>query len=205
MPQTPIIASHLILTGYGHWLPNDPRGSGSSRVKKANLIDLGPLYVGRKAKQPSRPELREFHREAEACLSKPRLWFDENLRKAVAAGFARAASEHRYTIYAAAVLRNHAHLCVRRHRDTPVDIWQHLADAAKAVLIEQFGDGDKHAKIGGIALDHPVWSQRPYKVYLHTPADVRRVVRYIENNPGKEALARQSFEFVTEYDGWPHR
>jgi len=94
---------------------------------------------------------------------------------------------------------------VRRHRDTPIDFWQHLADAAKAALIEQFGDSDKQATIGGIALDHPVWSRRPYKVFLHSPADVRRVVRYIENNPCKEGLARQSFGFVTEYDGWPQR
>jgi len=205
MAQKPIIASHLILTGYGHWLPNDPRGSGSSRIKKADLIDLGELHVGRKAIQPSKPELREFHRDAEARLSKPRIWFDEKLRKAIAVGFAGAAREHRYTIYAVAVLRNHAHLCVRRHRDTPIDFWQHLADAAKAALIEQFGDSDKQATIGGIALDHPVWSRRPYKVFLHSPADVRRVVRYIENNPCKEGLARQSFGFVTEYDGWPQR
>lgn len=31
--RRPIIAHHLILHGYGHWFPNDPRGSGSDEVR----------------------------------------------------------------------------------------------------------------------------------------------------------------------------
>ncbi len=29
-----VIAHHLVLTGYGHWLPNDIRGGGSVEIKK---------------------------------------------------------------------------------------------------------------------------------------------------------------------------
>ena len=56
------IAVHLIFSGYGTWLPNDPRGSGSDEVRKLELDDLGPIHFGRKAEQPSRDELRAFHR-----------------------------------------------------------------------------------------------------------------------------------------------
>lgn len=122
MPKTPIIASHLVFTGYGHWLPNDPRGSGSTRIKKPELMDLGAPHVGRKSIQPTRDALRAFHRQAETKLSKPRIWFDESMRRALAVGFDRAIRANRYTAYAAAILRNHAHLCVRRHRDTPEKI-----------------------------------------------------------------------------------
>ncbi|HMP07718.1 MAG TPA: hypothetical protein PJ982_15310 [Lacipirellulaceae bacterium] len=32
---------HAIFTAYGFWLPNDPRGSGSQRVKAQHIYDAG--------------------------------------------------------------------------------------------------------------------------------------------------------------------
>ena len=43
-----IIGHHLILHGYRHWLPNDPRGSGSIEIRDEKLSDLGPVHTGRK-------------------------------------------------------------------------------------------------------------------------------------------------------------
>lgn len=59
------------------------------------------------------------------------------------------------------------------------------------------------ARNGGVSSDHPIWSDRPYAVFLHTPDDVRRVVKYIDDNPGKHRLPPQSWPFVKPYDGWP--
>ena len=56
-----------------------------------------------------------------------------------------------------------------------------------------------------ITSDHPVWSNRPYKVFLKSPVDAHRVVGYVEDNPAKEQLAPQSWAFITRYDGWPGR
>jgi hypothetical protein len=41
-----IIAHHLVMTLYGHWLSNDPRGSGSQEIRKDELKDLGQLLPG---------------------------------------------------------------------------------------------------------------------------------------------------------------
>ena len=38
------LASHLVLHGYGHWLSNDPRGSGSESVRKDELKTLGEIH-----------------------------------------------------------------------------------------------------------------------------------------------------------------
>ena len=64
------IAIHLILSGYGTWLSNDPRGSGSTETRAIELRTLGPVHHGRKPAhlQPSRQELRAFYREAEPLL-----------------------------------------------------------------------------------------------------------------------------------------
>jgi hypothetical protein len=76
--QRIVIAHHLILHGYGHWAPNDPRGSGSAQVRKSELRDMAPLHRGRRRVQPSREALCGFKRALEPrlefpfCGSKPR-------------------------------------------------------------------------------------------------------------------------------------
>ena len=37
-----ILAFHFILSAYGFWLPNDPRGSWSEIVRNFELLRFGP-------------------------------------------------------------------------------------------------------------------------------------------------------------------
>jgi hypothetical protein len=60
MSQPLVIAYHLIWTGYGWWLPNDPRGGGSHTVRQDVLAELGEIHLGRKRVQPSHREIRDF-------------------------------------------------------------------------------------------------------------------------------------------------
>jgi hypothetical protein len=188
-----VIALHLVFMGYGHWLPNDPRGSGSVEVRNELLDSLGQLHRGRKAVQPSKEELRSFYREAAGRLEHEMVWFDEELRGVVGGGFEEVIGLRRYTCWACAVMRNHAHLCVRRHKDTDRVIWGNLARRSAEVL---------HA-CPSVPGEHPIWADRPYAVFLETPEDIRRVVKYIEENPMKEGLGPQRWGFVRGYDGWP--
>ena len=190
-----VIGHHLILHGYGHWLPNDPRGSGSREVRKEELKELGPAHFGRKKVQPRRTELREFKREAAPRLEFAPIWFEEAERQAVGQAIGDVVQNVGYTVWACAVLKNHVHLCVRRHRDESVTIWRAFAEESRKQL----------CLLAEIPGDHPVWSERPYKVFLYTPEDVERVINYIEENPEKEGLPAQSWDFITAYDGWPHR
>jgi len=187
------IGHHLILHGYGHWLPNDPRGSGSQEVRQDKLTSLGPVHFGRKRVQPPREALREFSKEAARKLDFAPLWFDDAKRQALGDSIEEVVGKKRYTVWAYAVLKNHVHLCVRRHRDDAKTIWAAFAKGTRAGL----------CLFANVPPAHPVWSERPYKVFLYTPDDVRRVVEYIEQNPIKEGLAQQCWPFVTRYDGWP--
>ncbi len=190
-----VIAHHLVLHGYGHWLPNDPRGSGSYEIRQEKLADLGPIHFGRKEVQPVREELRAFSRAAAPRLDFPLLWFDDAKRQAIGDSISQIVDRQGYTVWACAVLRNHVHLCVRRHRDDAATLWAKFAEGTTAGL-RLFAD---------LPRAHPVWSERPYKVFLYTPDDVRRVIAYIEHNPVKEGLDPQEWPFVTDYDGWPAR
>lgn len=189
-----IIAHHLVLTGYGHWLPNDLRGSGSDEIRNDELKDLGSILPGRQPVQPSRQDLKDFYRRANPLLKHESFWFDPAKRQALADAFERAARDFRYTVWACAVCSNHAHFCVRRHRDQGHVIWDVLAGYGREAL-RRFPD---------VGPDHPVWSDRPYTVFLYTPEDVRGRIGYVNSNPMKEGLARQHHPFVLPYDGWPH-
>lgn len=175
-------------------MPNDPRGSGSLEVREEKLADLGVVHLGRKKVQPGRQELREFTRAATPRLDFTPLWYDDAKRQTVGEAIGEVVNNVGYTVWACAVLKTHAHLCIRRHRDDAVTMWEKFAEETRNKL-RVFADVDD---------DHPVWSTRPFKVFLYTPEDVRRVIRYIEQNPEKEGLAAQTWEFVTSYDGWPY-
>src|SRR5690242_11069894 len=94
-----VIAHHLILTGYGHWLPNDIRGSGSVEVTQEKLKELGPIHYGRKRIQPSRQEVSQFFRKAEPLLKFERIWFDHAKRQAIGEAFAQVIA-NRYMVWA---------------------------------------------------------------------------------------------------------
>lgn len=190
-----IVAGHLVLTGYGHWLSNDPRGSGSTETRKEELDELGPVHQGRKRVQPPRQEIRDFYRKAEPILEHETIWFDPAKRQAIADGFAEVIKILGYTVWACAILKNHAHLVVRRHRDKLEEIWDRMARGAAKVLKERCPE---------IARDHEIWSHRPYVVYLYDPPGIRTRVKYVEDNPPKEGLPRQTHPFVLPYDGWPY-
>ena len=73
-------------------------------------------------------------------------------------------------------------------------MWETFADEAREAL----------RSFAHVSDQHPVWSNRPYKVFLYNPTDVRRVVAYIARNPAKESLVRQEWSFLTPYNGWPY-
>jgi REP element-mobilizing transposase RayT len=181
-------AAHLLLTGYGHWLPNDLRGSGSEEIRKLGLEMLGPIHFGRKWEQPSRADLKAFHREAKELLKYEVIWFDEQRRDVIGAAIERAVRAAGYTVWACAILTNHSHLVIRTHRDDSLTM---LSKIAQATFEDLHGNGL-------VPAEHPVWSERPYKVFLRTREQVLGRIDYVEKNPMKEGLPRQYWRFVEE-------
>lgn len=192
-----VIGHHLILMLYGHWLPTDPRGSGSEDFYDDKFAPLGDIHQGRKPErlQPARDELRHFHQEAEPLLNFSIVWMDQIKRRVVAESIRETIRERGYTCWACAVLRNHAHLVIRIHRDDGRTMWEHFANGIRERLRLRFPNDWNAA--------HPVISARPYDVFLYTPQDVRTRIAYVERNPPREGLLAQHYNFVTPYNSWP--
>ena len=111
----------------------------------------------------------------------------------VADAFGRAIESERYTCYGCAVLTDHVHLCIRKHRDTAEAMIEKLQEASRRSVLKQ---AQRDA-------EHPVWGGPGWKVFLNTPQDIDRTVRYIRKNPVKAGRAPQLWHFVKPYDGWP--
>ena len=183
---------HLIWTAYGCWLPNDPRGSTSKEVRNIQLQGLGELHFGRKRLQPARRVVKAFYDQAKQRLKHELLDLSDGETVAAAVAFASVIKSHRYTCYACAVMPDHVHLLIRKHRHQAEEMIDVLQDAS-CLSVRACGHRDS---------DHPVWTEGGWKGFLTTPEDFRRIIRYIEQNPVKIGRPQQHWDFVTPYDGW---
>ena len=190
-----IIAYHLVWTNYGTWLPNDPRGSGSQRVAAGQLAELGPLHFGGRKTQPSPSAVREFYDRADERLYFQVVRFTQPQIDLVASGLADAMLEHTYMCYACAILPDHAHLVVRKHKHRAEAMIDRLQAATRLRL----------STADAIPCNRPVWTLGGWKRFLSSPAAVRIAIGYVQNNPLKAGLPQQPWPFVKPHDGWPRR
>lgn len=181
-----IAGYHLIWTVYGSWLPNDPRGSSSDEIRSPLLEDLGALHHGRKKIQPCSTVIRELYKQAKPLLKHETPLLDDDDIPLVAEAFADTIKVRRYTCYGCAIMPDHVHMLIRKHKDRAEDMIAFLQDDSWRRLLEA----------GRRPSDHPVWGGRGWKVYLDSCEDIERTIRYIRRN------ADQAWEFVQLYDGW---
>ena len=187
-----VVGYHLIWTSYGWWLPNDPRGSSSHEIRCAGIVGLGELHCGRKKVQPAAGDIRRFYEAARQVLRHDLLTFAKDEVRQLGKVFAEVVRERKYTCYACAIMPDHVHLLIRKHRDKAEKMIEHFQDATRADFIAR----------GMRSTNHPVWGGPGWKVYLETRDDIRRVIKYIEDNPIQVRRPRQTWDFVAPYDGW---
>lgn len=189
-----VITYHIILTGYGHWIPNDPRGSMSRAVYSPEIAKLAETHFGRKPVQPTLTQLREFYRKAEQILYYPVLWWNNVQRAALADAFGQCVGSLGLTCYACAVLRNHAHLLIRRHRLKAEEMSRSLKQVGRETLM---GRGDAPE-------NHPVFSADSCHVYKSSVESTESCIAYIADNYPKHRLTPVPCLWVVEYDRWPN-
>jgi hypothetical protein len=135
----PVRAFHLILTCYGFWLPNDPRGSGSTMVWSELLRDFGPpTYVDSKASVVKRAHDADLRRAAKRALKHPPVRFTGVQARAVARGFRLELAKQNVDCFACAIMHDHAHLVVTRPSGSIEDL---AVDPKAASVHELFEEG----------------------------------------------------------------
>lgn len=196
----PIIAYHVSFTAYGFWLPNDPRGSWSDAVWAPRLVRFGEPIPARTRRSLAH-DSHDMHlrRAAKAELKYPAVRFDGIQARAVARGLAEVVETFQLPVYAAAVMPDHVHVVLARHRQKAEEWVGYFKRAASRRLRnEAVHPFARYMQPDG-RLPTP-WTAGGWKIFLHDEAEIRRNVHYVEQNPIKADLRPQQWSFVTPFD-----
>jgi REP element-mobilizing transposase RayT len=187
----PVLAYHLIITAYGFWLPNDPRGSWSDFVRSWELARFGKATKTNATHSLAhKPHDRRRRLLAKAALVRPPVVFTGHQCRAIGVGFAHYSRRSGCIIVACSILPTHAHLVVLRMRYSIEQISNLLKGAASAELmrcgLHPFADqAYRNGKLP------PPWARHELSCFLDCDKDIRRSIDYTNANPQKEGLPPQ--------------
>jgi len=128
-----VLATHVIFSAYGFWLPNDPRGSWSDFVAAWELVrSAGPATkISTHESVAAVEHDRAARLDAKRALRYPPVEFEGRQALSVSRGFARAIAESQYRVHACSILPAHVHLVIARHAHRARQIAGHLKTRAR--------------------------------------------------------------------------
>ena len=196
-----VLAYHLIVTAYGFWLPNDPRGSWSDFVRAWELQAFGPATKATDRRSlASRPHDRTARLAAKRALVRSPVEFAGEQALAVGTGFANYVRRSGLVVVAGSILPRHVHLVVGR-MPHPVE---QTANLLKGAATTELSRRDLHPFAGepyaNGRLPTP-WTRLEWSCFLDDDAAIRRAIGYVEANPATDGKPPQRWSFVMPYDG----
>ena len=195
-----IRAYHLIITAYGFWLPNDPRGSWSDFVRAWELLRFGPATKTNERRSLARdPHDVALRREAKKHLAHKPVPFSGVQARAIARGFAQYVLRSDCIIHACSILHDHVHVVVARHHYPIERVSTLLKGAASTELLREGLHPFANEPYRDGRLPSP-WARKEWSVFLHDDEQIRRAIRYVQNNPLKEGCKEQSWSFVVPFE-----
>jgi REP element-mobilizing transposase RayT len=190
---------HVIISTYGLWLPNDPRGSWSTWIRRWELLRFGPATkVHTRRSVADAPHGGALRAAAKQALRYPEVSLSGRQALSAAMGFRQAVDESNYAIHACSVLPQHAHLVFGPHDRNIRRIVGHL----KARATQQLKLDDLHPLAGFRQKDGTTpspWGRNSWCVFIFSESHMRAAIEYVKNNPLKEGKRRQRWSFVKEY------
>lgn len=191
---------HLIFSAYGFWLPNDERGSGSSRVRAQHIYDAGgeATKVHTTKSVAHRPHDARLRRVAKESLKYPAVQLSGVQARAAGRGIAAICPKVELVVYACAIMPDHVHIVVAANRLDGDALIACLKKAAtRGMNVEGLHPMRVHPRANG-TLPSP-WGARGWKVMLFTEEQMGAAIRYVEENPVRAGLRAQRWSFVTPY------
>jgi REP element-mobilizing transposase RayT len=200
-----VIAYHIVMAFYGFWLPNDERGSGSRYVGSKNLYPFGEAtYIKSQRSVARRRFDKALQLKAKQRLKYKPVILNGPQARAVARGFAEYVAKSRLVVYACAILPDHVHLVVERFRYPIEQVMTKLKSAAtQQLLVEGLHPFQSIVLPEG---GHPnIFSRDGRHVFLFTDKDVIRRIDYVNDNPINAGLAKQHWNMIVPFTGFPNR
>jgi REP-associated tyrosine transposase len=192
-----VMGFHLILSAYGFWLPNDPRGSWSSTIRAFALLRHGPATkVSTSRSLASASHDRTLREEAKERLAHPPVRFTGLQARAIARDFAKAAGERDHRVHALAILPDHVHLVLGRVERDVTQVAAHLKARATQRLSREGLHPLASEAAGDGRLPSP-WTRGYWCPFISTREQMRTAIDYVNENPVKAGLRKQRWRLVT--------
>lgn len=192
-----IIAFHMTWTTYGHWFPNDPRGSWSDEVWNPKLTAVRALDDGHRVKGPrpvSKVELQAFLDSARPQLRWNVVQLNQTERQSVVAVIDEVACAMNLTVRACAALSNHVHLVVDRSSASYERIVSRVKGRSSQAVRKLRDIPAALARRDRI----PVWTRGYWCRYINTAPYMKHAIRYVQRHAGRTDLeARRSIDNST--------
>jgi len=190
-----VIGFHLSWTTYGHWFPHDPRGSWSDEVWQPRLAGVRELDDGRNVTRP-RPvhqrELQRFLDDARAKLRSTVVTLDAGEIKVVGHAFAECTISAGLVVRACAILPNHVHIVVDRHSIPHERVVGRFKGRSSQRVRELRGLDVADRRKDRV----PIWTRGYWVRYVDNVTQMERAIEYVRENPVRERLGHQHWDFV---------
>ena len=193
-----VLGYHLIITAYGFWLPNDPRGSWSDFVRAWELFLAG----GRATRIDDHRSVahvahdRKKRLETKKHMVRPAVRFNGLQARAIARGFADYVTRSGLVMYACAIMPDHAHFVIPRFRLSIESVARQLKSAASTELFDEGLHPFREERYADRRAPSP-WSRKEWSVFLENADDIVRAIRYTNRNPTRDGMKPQHWSFVT--------
>jgi len=189
-------AYHLIMTAYGFWLPNDPRGSWSDFVGSWELFRYGKATTVNVRKSIASAMHDQLQRKAaKSALQHPSVRWTGVQARAIGQAFGTYASRAELAILACAILPDHVHLVTGRHRTSIEQVARQLKGVATRYLIAEGLHPMANCTTQNGRMPN-MFARGKWAVYLNSDAQIHRAIRYVNENPPRDGLRPQRWTFV---------
>ena len=191
-----VIASHVIFSAYGFWLPNDPRGSWSEFVGSWELFRFGRAAKWNDTRsQAAEPHDHAVRLAAKKVLKHPPVQFSGIQARAVGRGFARLVARSGVQVLACSILPEHVHMVIQRHEYGVEQIVNLLKGDATRQLVQE-GLHPFQGLVSAKERPPTPWARGEWKVFIDREVEVEHAIEYVEQNPIKEGKPPQRWPFV---------
>ena len=105
-----------------------------------------------------------------------------------------------YSIWACAIMPEHAHLVIARHTYSVEQMSRLLKGSVTRRLIRD----QLHPQAAFVEPGQPhphLWSESLWKVFLNSEESIVSAIRYVEENPVEEGSPKQRWSFVVPFHG----
>ena len=192
-----VFAHHSVFACHGFWLPNDGRGSWSTEVWAPHIKPFGPATtITARRSLANNPHDRGARQAAKDALIYPAVTLNEQHRACVARGFETIVPILQLVVYACAIMPDHVHLVTKRHLKHIEDIVGLLKRAATRQLTVE----GLHPLSGFINRSNRVpspWVDGGWNRFIDDHRQIEPAADYVERNPPRIGLPRQSWPFTS--------